>query len=76
MSTKNAIRVQRFRELRGNKKLKELYHLIRNVYNINSVQANKMKFWSADRIVKYLIEKQNEDGKIKEDEAQKEVEKR
>ena len=62
MSSKNAIRVQRFRELRGNATLKEKYKLIRSMFNISSVQANKMKFWSSDKIINYLLDAQKEDG--------------
>ena len=54
MSSKNAIRVERFRQLRGNLNYKEKYTVLREKYKINSVLANKMKFWSTERIIDYL----------------------
>ena len=54
MVTKNALRVERYRQLRGNLNYKEKYDMLRNKYGIKSVLANKMKFWSTDRIITYL----------------------
>lgn len=56
MVTKNALRVERFRQLRGNLNYKEKYEILRKKYGINSVLANKMKFWSPDRIIDYLYD--------------------
>lgn len=57
MVTKNAIRVERFRQLRGNLNYKEKYTVLRDKYKINSVLANKMKFWSIERIIDDLYAK-------------------
>jgi len=56
MATKNAIRVDRHRKLKGNDTQKEKYHKLRSKYDIDSLQANKMKCWSTDRILDYLAE--------------------
>ena len=54
MTSKNALRVMKFRKLGGYVTDKEKYHILRNKYNIKSDEANKMKFWSVDRIIKHL----------------------
>ena len=54
MTSKNTERVDRFRQLRGNLNYKEKYDVLRKKYDIPSVEANKMKFWSTDRIIDYL----------------------
>lgn len=56
MPTKNAIRVQRFKTLKGNKTYKEKYEVLRFKYGIKAVESNKMKFWAVDRILDYLNE--------------------
>lgn len=54
MTTKNAIRVQRHRLLKGNQTHIEKYSVLRNKYGLGSRLANKMKFWSPERILDYL----------------------
>jgi len=56
MTTKNAIRVVRFRQLKGNLNYREKYTILRKKYNIGSILANKMKFWSPERIIDYLYD--------------------
>jgi len=56
MSTKNALRVQKHRLLKGNETLKEKYMILRHKYGISSVLANAMKFWSVDKILDYISE--------------------
>lgn len=56
MTSKNAIRVQRHRLLKGNQTHKEKYAVLRSKYGIDSRLANKMKFWSPERIIDYLNE--------------------
>ena len=52
--TKNALRVQKHRTLKGNTTHKEKYKVLRDKYGIGSVLANKLKFWSPERIIDYL----------------------
>lgn len=54
MTTKNALRVMKFRRAGGYVTDKEKYHILREKYGIKSVKANTMKFWSVDRILDYL----------------------
>ena len=54
MSSKNAIRVQRHRLLKGNQTHIEKYTVLRTKYGVDSRLANKMKFWSVDRILNEL----------------------
>ena len=52
--TKNALRVQKHKTLKGNQTHIEKYRVLRNKYGLGSVLANKMKFWSPERIIDYL----------------------
>ena len=54
MVTKNAIRVVRFRQNGGNLNYKEKYRILRDKYGLDCKLANKLKFWSPDRINDYL----------------------
>ena len=54
MPTKNALRVHKHRLLKGNQTHKEKYRVLRDKYDLDSVLANKMKFWSPERILKEL----------------------
>lgn len=54
MKSKNALRVAKFRKSKGNGFQKNKYHKLRSKYGIDVSQANKMKFWSVDRIKQYL----------------------
>lgn len=54
MKTKNAMRVDKFRKSKGNDIQKKRYHVLRKKYGIESIQANKMKCWSVNRIIDYL----------------------
>jgi len=56
MTTANAKRVIKYRKTKGNALYSETYHKLRTKYNIPSVQANKMKTWSYDKIILYLEE--------------------
>ena len=56
MATKNALRVMKFRRAGGYIAIKEKYYILRHKYDIKSVKANEMKFWSVDRILDYLID--------------------
>ena len=56
MPSKNTERVDRFRQLKGNLNYKEKYDVLRKKYNIPSVEANKMKFWSVTNIIDHLYE--------------------
>ena len=50
----NKIRVERYRVLGGNTLDKEKYHKLVFKYGIKSTVANKMKFWSVERIRLYI----------------------
>ena len=54
MKTKNHLRVDKHRKLHGAENYKEKYKVLTFKYGIGSSQANKMKFWSVDRITEYL----------------------
>lgn len=54
MTSKNVLRVQKFRDLKGNITFKEKYNILRKKYEISSKQSNIMKFWSVERILKYF----------------------
>lgn len=56
MATKNAMRVVRFRHKKGNLTYKEKYDMLRKKYGLESVLANKLKFWSTDNIIDYLYD--------------------
>ena len=46
--------VKKFRKLKGNDLYAKKYHFLREGYGIDSKQANKMKHWSSERIIKYI----------------------
>lgn len=56
MASKNAIRVNRFRKIKGHDILRNKYHRLRFKYNISVIQSNIMKFWSVDKIRIYIEE--------------------
>ncbi len=54
--TKNHMRVDKYRQLKGLNKFREKYHILTFKYDIAPRQADKMKHWSVDRIIEYIDE--------------------